>query len=351
MLAAFVSIVSYSLYQNKESNQKYSQEYTLDCVLDAYGFAKEKEKEALRNLFSLSSIKEDIFPARQSKDQLVADIVTLIDQTQKHFFIRTGNTERWEVKPINWMNVEKAKILSCMKTLGFVDSVIPAKNSFDAICILGATTPAIHNRIEYGTSLIKNGLKAGAIILLGGERYVTKNIDGSEIELVHRAKELGIDDWQKLTETHLMRYAYSKSDINNYGLSLHVIDTPARDLPRPTTVTTILELISWLQDHSEIKSVLFISSQPNVKYQQAVIDLIFNEQKVEIDYEVVGAAVINVDNVQPMVGALGSYIWTISPIVLKAMHVQNSDQEVKDAFKSLYGHQAFMYQALPVNLK
>ena len=363
-LAFFICFVSYSLYQNNVHNQdgvhtqEHTQEYTSDDVLNNYGFVEKEEQQALYNLLKLSPIftqdkteKEDIFPARETKDQLILDIVTLIDQTQKHFFIRTGNAERWEVKPVPWMNEHKEKTLAYMKILGFVDAVMPTKRPFGATCFFAGTAPRMSNRIELGNNLIKNDLNTGSILLLGGERYVTKNVDGSEEELAHIARELDVENWQQLTEMHLMQYIYGKSDIQSHGLPLYVIDTPARGLPRPTSVTTILELIPWLKDHTEVKSILFISSQPHVKYQKAVIDLIFKEQKVEIDYEVVGEAVVDVDNVQEMVGALGSYLWTISPIVLKAMQLQNSDQEVKDAFKRLYAHQPFMYQALPANLK
>ena len=97
----------------------------------------------------------------------------------------------------------------------------------------------------------------------------------------------------------------------------YVIDTPAGDLPRPTTQTTILELIKWLKHYDEIKNIIFVSNQPFVKYQESIISSVFKIHDASINVEVVGPEVLFTEReVQPIIEALGSYIWVQTPTAL-----------------------------------
>ncbi len=47
------------------------------------------------------------------------------------------------------MSKDKEKIISDLKTLGFVYAIAPSMRRADAVCILGATKPKMANRMQY----------------------------------------------------------------------------------------------------------------------------------------------------------------------------------------------------------
>ena len=328
-------------------------ENSLNTVLKYYEFDSPEKKEAIKELFQYASITpygkpENYYcPPLATDNQLAYTILTIVRETQENFTIRNGEQERWEVHSLNWMTQNKERLRHNLKTLGFIEAIKPQQQSVDAVCVLGATTAKMADRIDYVESLIQAGLQTKSIILLAGERYVTKDVDGTEKELTQLAKKLNFPDWRKLTETHLIKDLYSTSALQNRGIMTYLIDTPARNLPRPTTQTTTLELISWLKTHDNIKKIIFVSNQPYVHYQNAIIRSIFEEQKLPHYYEVVGNAVLKLEKMQPVIEGLGSYIWAISPTVLSNMQIKNIDQDIKDSFKELYSKNPLIYSALP----
>lgn len=330
--------------------------YSLDETLSYYDFRSQNQKEALKNLCQNSPIIpkgqswQDTFPGRKTLSDLAPDILAFIKGTQTYFTIRQGNQERWHVKGQEWMETEKEKNLSDLKVLGFVDAIKPRARKADAICILGATRKRMVDRLEFADLLIKEGFEAKSIILLAGERYATKDIDGTEEELSEISKAFQIESWTRLTETHLLKDAYHHSALVRHNLESYIIDTPKGDLPRPTTQTTILQLIQWLEDHQDIKSIVFISNQPYVKYQQAIIHSIFKEKGIEIQFEVVGSGA-STENIHPILEGLGSYIWAISPIVVTELGIDIQDPLLRDTFHELYKKHPLIYKILPLPLK
>ena len=338
-------------YQNKYRMTKI---YSLYNTLNDYGFSTKEQKAILENLMQQASILapgESIqakFPNKYNYDDLVVDILEFVKLTQKYFTIRSGNQERWEIKPHEWMMKNKAENFKLLKILGMTLSVGPKFQNVDALCILGGKMSNMQGRIDYVALLLEKGLKANNLILLSGERYVTVKIDGTQEELNKIAASYQLADSSKLTETHLIQKAYEESTLHN-KIPTYVIDTPARDLPRPTTQTTILELIEWLKRHEEIKTITFVSNQPYVKYQEAVIKEAMRNFDTPINIEVVGAAYNN-DNVQPIIEALGSFIFAVTPDVLIKSGEKIKDPELINSFRELYAKQPLIYKNLEHNL-
>ena len=213
LIALFVTIlVGVGFYLTHSSKP-----YSLNQALNDYGFVTPVEKEALHDLCQKASIIptgktwNDVFPPRKTEQEVVGDILTLVKETQEKFIIKTGNQERWEVKPLAWMTQDKEKILSDLKTLKIVEEIAPKTQAVDAICILGATRKSMRTRVRYAESLIYNGLQTQILILLAGERYVTMDVDGSAEELTTIATKYSISDWHKLTETHLIQDLFTTS--------------------------------------------------------------------------------------------------------------------------------------------
>lgn len=364
---------------------------SLQESLDLYGFTSPEQKEALAQLFNYASIHQEFSLSGENKtaehseqirpEKVITDILSMVKSTQDKFTIRKGTQERWEICPRSWMVQNQAKILSCLTTLGFVKSIQPQKKKVDAICILGGTAEFMLGGVLYTEQLLKQALKneklcpsgelqkpvfesgqspqadlqAQAIILLSGERYLTKNIDGTEQELEKLAQQLKLSDWRQLTEMHLLEHLFNTHANLAKKLTLHTINTPAGVLPRPTTQTTLLELFAWLEKHPEIKNMLFISHQPCTLYQKAVIDSMFFAHQIPCEYDVVGDARESA-TVQLTVAELGGYLWAATPNILtrmvaglesSALESLEQNQELKKLCCDLYAHNQLLYQALP----
>jgi hypothetical protein len=320
-------------------------------TLNYYGFANQQQKDALENLMRQASIIspresfQDRFPKRHDYNELVHDILEFVKLTQMYFVIRNGAQERWEIKPQRWMEEDIAENFQHLRTLGFVEEIKPLNTTPDAFCILGSIRGDIENRLHYAGLLHTSGVHPQNLILLAGERIVTLEVDGTKQELTGIARNFNIQDLDKLTETHLIQEAYKNSAFYN-KIPTYVIDTPARNLPRPTTHTTILELVGWLKQRDNIRSITFVSNQPYVKYQAAIITEILRRSESQISFEVVGSGQVNKDNAQPVIEALGSYIYAQTPEVLFKLNRAVDDPKLIESFKELYSKQPFIYQDL-----
>ncbi len=315
---------------------------SLSQVLDLYEYKEPTEKKALEYLLQQAGIiapestLETHFPTRHDEQELLNDILTLVQETQKHFTMRAGTKERWEVTPATWMQPNnQTEIMTTLKRLKATDDVEPIIKHPDAICILGSTFKTMQTRLAYAQKLFDNGVSTKQFILLVGERKATINVDGNEEELRSIAEEYGINDLKKLTETHLGNKAYTLSKIYN-KLPMHVIDTPAGNLPRPTTETTIMELTLWLRQHPEIKTVVFISNQPHVLYQTAVIAEVLKNKRAKINFEIVGPAIEKNTQTHSLIEALGAYIWAKTPSVIESLEIKIERDTLIKSFKALY---------------
>ena len=346
LASAFVIV---SLYHYQSKNMK---TYSLYDTLDNYGFSTIEQKEAIENLMHRSSIiamdesLQDKFPVRHDYKELVKDILEFVKLTQEHLTIRTGSQERWEVKPPEWMMQNIEENFQNLKILGFVDAIKPTNTTIDTLCVLGSTMKGMENRINYSDLLYKDGLQVKSVILLAGERKVALGVDGTKEELTKIAADFQVD-FSRLTETHLIEEVYKNSHLHN-KLPTYIIDTKAGDLPRPTTQTTILELIKWLKQHEDITNITFVSNQPYVKYQEAVIKEVLRNSNFPMNFEVVGSARSEKEQIKAVIEALGSYIFAKTPDVLLTLNktIDNPDLTLMSSFKELYAKQPLVYHNL-----
>jgi hypothetical protein len=340
----------------------------LNIVLNEYGFTSAAQKVALRYLMQESGIKntEQLFADKANSIELAHGILELVNSTQDKFTIRTGKQERWEIDTPDWIQ-DKTKqplILISLKILKMFEGVLPSFEQRDAICVLGATNTTMVERLKYAGELHGIGaLPAKRLVFLVGERSAIENqdgkpLDGTKEELLALSRKIGKsgkdnNDYSSVTETDLMRESYEKSMLFN-KLATHFIDTPRRDLPRPTTQTTVEELCIWLRQHPEIKTLTFVSNQPHVEYQKAIIAQVFEAEAMDIKFEVIGAecefTTTNnnlADLLQYVVGALGSTIYAKTPGVLDALGFDlSSDQQLKQQILKIYARQPLILRNL-----
>ena len=324
--------------------------YSLYKVLDDYGYGTDSQKQALDYLLAEAGILaegqsfQERFPDRDNCTDFQRDMLEFIHLTQERFTIRKGTQERWEIKASEWMEKDKAQNIKAIKALGFVEEVLPTADETDMICILGGTLTSMKSRLAYAEKLIDQGnLKAKYLVLLAGERKVTTQVDGGEVDLLRIAKKHGVDGLAQLTETHLMKEAYGTSTLEG-KLETHLIDTPAGTLPRPTTETSIGELINWLDKHGDVKRVVFVSSQPYVQYQRAVIGAVLKQRNCVVEFQVIGPQEKKDLTILALVGALGSQLWAKTPIILRDRGEKITDAKLVARFKALYAKQAIIYK-------
>jgi hypothetical protein len=110
--------------------------------------------------------------------------------------------------------------------------------------------------------------------------------------------------------------------------------------------TTLLHLLDWLKTHPEIKSLIFVSNQPYVHYQKAIIDLILKIESRPLIYEVVGVAASQ--NLSPhfLLEALGSYIWATTPPYLLSLKTKIHAQKIRDLLKVCYAQSSVILQKI-----
>ncbi len=356
------SIVAISLTADAYSVTN-SYPHNLNAALDYYGFKKPEQKQAIRFLMRESGIQDvdSLLDGNiADKNALIQKILDFVSATQNKFTIRTGSQERWDIETAKWMKdpVRQAQILAALETLGIMDAVPPIFEKRAAICILGATKKTMAARLEYAGNLyVEDKLSAEWLIMLAGERYVTpdKNgdaLDGSKQELILLANKIG-KNISALTETDLMRAEYESSKL--YGRFPNhevLIDTPKRDLPRPTTETTIMALCDWLQQHPEVQSITFVSNQPHVEYQKNIIAQVFVKRAMQVNFEVIGDKYqIDLENniadkINYIIQALGSSIWAATPKVIHDIGLDVSDKELMAKYLDLYKKQPLIYNNL-----
>lgn len=323
---------------------------SVSALLPYYGFDTPAQKQALVFLMQQASILkphqslEDRFPTRPDQDALLGDLLLWVQMTQTAFTKRQGTQERWELKPSTWLQGNPAEILSALEILGMTEAVKPTLEHPDVLCVLGATLGPMTRRLHYAKSLLENAtLDAKHLVLLAGERPVTINVDGSRELLEAIAKNHGIH-LRDLTETHLIQEAYKHVGMPQ-TLALSVIDTPAGHLPRPTTETTVIKLSEWLREHPQYTSISFVSNQPHVYYQAAVIQDVLRRQGLSaIKVDVIGPAVTASTRIEDTVGALGSRIWAITPHVMETLDLETHDPKLLQLQQDLYAKQPLVYK-------
>jgi len=101
-----------------------------------------------------------------------------------------------------------------------------------------------------------------------------------------------------------------------------------------------------------VHSIIFISNQPHVKYQEAIIKEVFKQQGLSTKFEVVGYKIgeKNVIKIQELVGALGSQIWAQTPELISQAKIHTNNQHLKDQFMELYKKQPLIYNNIKLLL-
>ncbi len=322
---------------------------------DYYGFCSKEQKKAIAFLLKQTGIdwKDPVISRSLTKSDLWK-IMTLVQKTQRQWVRRAPKQERWDVIKNDDSPEQKKTMLRCLKILGVVHGCFPLKSSpSHAICVLGATGPVMNKRLKFLERCIEKGLfRRQNILLLSGERPLQSRVDDPEYnDLIQKkgpnSKEVGL-------ERDLLQHLYDSSPSAKRKWPVTMIHGKKGDLPRATTESTVKTLLNWLKSHPEIKTIVFISSQPYVLYQKAIIGSVVKSCGSDLNVQVVGDGA-KLKEVDQLLAELGSYIWAITPSVLSSIPLpklsDGDQQNLSDFLNTCYGAQKSLYHILPKMLK
>jgi hypothetical protein len=314
-------------------------------ILDFYGFDRLEQKQALQLLMQKAKIIKPtesfnaLFPVRNNDSLLFSDLIIFLSLLQKHFIIRKGTQERWAMQNVPWMEENPQEILAALMKLDIMEEIAPTFVKPDALCVLGARKNYMAVRLAYADKLLNNGIlqqENSHLILLTGQRKAIIGVDGTKDELVYISKKQNVKSIADLTETDLIKELYSHCSMAAKSVIPTLIDTPANGSSRPTTETTVEKLCAWLRRHSNVKQIVFISNQPHIKYQAAIIKKVFKQEKIRVAFEISGPKIPPAVNIQEMISALGSQILAQTSEVITAASLEPRNKHLIKQLKAIY---------------
>ncbi len=315
-----------------------------------YGFCSKEQKKAFTFLLKQTGldVKNSVIKGRITPSD-VWKIMTLVQKTQRQWVRRTHGKERWDVVK-KYDNTEYTQsMLPHLRVLGVVDPYLSHPRTSDAICVLGATGSSMNKRLKFLEYCIEKGLfRRQNILLLSGERPLQSGVDGPEYD--DFIKKKGEYVVQNGLERDLFQFLYDSSPSAWRHWPVTMIHGKKGLLPRATTETTIKTLLNWLKSHPAIKTIAFVSSQPHVLYQKAIIHSVIQSCNSPINIRFVGGGAKGI-GVDDALAALGSYIWAITPSILSRISLPKlsliEQQELQAFFKEFYSKQQSLYGILP----
>jgi len=161
--------------------------------------------------------------------------------------------DRWTFQDL--AEEKRSDILAVFEEMGWFEAKHASKMHYEYAVVLGALHASVKNRITHLVDTYNRGVRFDAVVFLTGQRPLhpekESSFSGMETDMM-------IEVWKTFPLSEELR-----------ALPLIVVDAPP--LPergRPTTEST---LYAWLDKSPKEGSCLFISSQPFVNYQDAII--------------------------------------------------------------------------------
>lgn len=210
------------------------------------------------------------------------DVPTRVDAFTGKFFLtfaRKRNVERWHLQDEMDLTL-KAKILDLFEKLGYFNLLEPQKKTYDYIVVLGATLQRIRIRLATLKKYWERGIRCKKIIFLTGARPL-EPFEGADLLADFKQTILPIkENWQlpteyPQTEAEIFMAIWNQAQLPEdlAAIEIECVDTPMQKWPdgkiqRPNTGDIVKQ---WLSRNPTPGDCLFISNQPHVGYQDALI--------------------------------------------------------------------------------
>jgi hypothetical protein len=210
-------------------------------------------------------------------DGSLATIITATQKEQPEGFLRPKDKERWQVT--SYLTAKEDKIRAQCLTLSMIKEIKPLDYNYEYLLLFGGTLEGVRTRVAFLSKLWHRGVRFKKIIVLTGQRLLDPVIESpQELTNAHNLILSIKPNWQlknsPTTETDMIRMVFEQSIVPAAWQSMPIefIDTPMqkRDgwFVRPNTTDTIQH---WLTTHPIPGSLLAISEQPSIGYQDALL--------------------------------------------------------------------------------
>jgi len=275
LLLAF-SFIYYTSYQ--QSVLAHQPEILLHYIIDDQG----NSSPALLELLDFLEIEHN------------NTLKSIVDTTQKKWLRQTGK-ERWEME--EKFPEKRQKLINLFDQLGTIKEIKPQKKQYDYVLFFGASFPAFKRRLNFLFQLWNDGIRFNTVVFLGGQRPLDPQLESPEILLdtatnsfpYKKAWELKTEMPQ--TEIDMMKFVFDQAELpQGFELvNLVFVDTPMQktDSGQPRRPITVDTINKWLKTYPKPGSLLVISSQPHVGYQDTVARTVLPSH---FSIETVGAA-------------------------------------------------------------
>lgn len=249
--------------------------------------------------------------------QLLKDIfkVTEIDNvddlkfaTQQANFrwIRPKGYERWHIYSI-LNDSQRAKLTKIIKKSDLAKVKMPTKKHYHAVVVLGATTTRVKTRLEFLMKLANSGVTWDMVFLLGSTRDLNIGNDHDQ-KMAIFLRMMGVPE----TESVMMDYLWKQLNKPDFCLNIPVISIQSgnrADGTRANTEDTLIEMVKNIQN-TQGKSILFISNNPYICYQDAVAKKVLNSFGVLV--ETVGDAMDSSESMENVLDTVARCLTNIN---------------------------------------
>ena len=204
-------------------------------------------------------------------DGSLADIV----QKTQELWLRKPNQERWDME--KYVAENESEIRQQFDSLGMSKGLIPKHQEYDYAVVLGATFKVIILRLQYIIDLWKQGIRFKHLVFLGGARSLIEARGENKQSFMEWLGVDSLDDeFTPKTEAEIMKFVYQHIStmpeemrkLPVLFINASMVQQDDGSLKRPTTDDIIAD---WLQTKPSAGKCLFVSSQPYVGFQHAVI--------------------------------------------------------------------------------
>lgn len=207
----------------------------------------------------------------------------------------------------NWMNykvdINNHTLINNIKfharELGYLDQKIPTKDNYDAVIILGAKYRTTLERMLFFKGVVlANKIKIkDTIYLLGSDRTL-------------EPQECVFPDCQNKSETDALKYLAYILDLNHLGNLVYIDPHCNHTGKRCITDDTLIELVNIdLIKLKKYKTILVISNQPYLSYQDKVVKMFFKKNNIQADIETIGATAYSDINVTLILNAIAKDLY------------------------------------------
>ncbi len=205
---------------------------------------------------------------------------SIVAATQNQWLREMGK-ERWNIPELSLNEADRKKIMALLAEIGCVSDIRPTHTEYDFALILGSTADDMEFRLNYLINCWQNGVRFHQLLFLTGARELDASAD--DVKILKDTSRIPVkkgwvfeEDQMPKTETDLAHFILRKVQLPKELLrqiTISVVSVPIQEdnqgvSHRPTTQDTI---VHWMSMKPQSGSILAVSSQPYIGYQDIVL--------------------------------------------------------------------------------